>query len=733
MADLSRSYYLEPVKIIRDLVHGYINLTRFDLDLIDTVEFQRLSDIRQLTCQHIYPAARHTRFEHSLGVLELMRNAIRHLNQNGILGRPAPDSNSPIFDDNLQFNAAVAALLHDVGHCPFSHMGETRFDAAAVRARLIRELEGFEKTSNCKDLIQILKGNAKAGSVHEQISCIVILQNFRGLLSDLTHKAEGQEKTCELHADFELIIRSILGLEYRIHATGMQDAQIKNVIIRLLNSQIFDVDKLDYIMRDSYLTGIGTPAIDRQRLFRNMFLDEKYFVVFTSKAVPALQNLIDARDGLYLYVYNHHAVVYSDFLNVYISRRLFHNARSFLMHAYPDLGENDAEQGLEEIAVSPQMYRLGLVPTTYLFSVDAVVRERCSDSTWISLLRTIHANYSRFISEGLSAEEREAAEKNLRTDIGEQLSAALNALPPEITVPPAGGKGRTDRRKYVRTDTLSEEAIELLSEKIQATMFLIHQAMRRRYLKPWWKTVFEFSNFMTHNFRDDRLRQQVGTFICNGIKDSLQADEMRSQIAKHVVDLTKRLKAWERTMEEMARNPAAGKMPETRPENASGLVEELHGGEFFVVQRSTNFFSTDTIEKLEIALKDSEVAGASADASRQVNQYYLKKLTNIIPQKKYSSIYAKEGFYVFSKRPSPKALSTENPTISERKHYEMLEKIFVFVTASLVSEGEQSFVENYQGNGHEEAEKKSQDMLYRAFLTHMRWPDPGSGESPPSE
>ena len=152
-----------------------------------------------------------------------------------------------------------------------------------------------------------------------------------------------------------------------------------------------------------------------------------------------------------------------------------------------------------------------------------------------------------------------------------------------------------------------------------------------------------------------------------------------------------------------------------------------------MVQRSTNFFSTDTIEKLEIALKDSEVAGASADAGRQVNQYYLKKLTNIIPQKKYSSIYAKEGFYVFSKRPSPKALSTENPTISERKHYEMLEKIFVFVTASLVSEGEQSFVENYQGNGHEEAEKKSQDMLYRAFLTHMRWPDPGSGESPPSE
>ena len=79
-----------------------------------------------------------------------------------------------------------------------------------------------------------------------------------------------------------------------------EDNQVKNVIVNLLHSNIFDVDKLDYIMRDSYLTGIGTPAIDTQRLFRNMFLDDKYLLVFTSKAVPVLQNMIDARDGLYL-------------------------------------------------------------------------------------------------------------------------------------------------------------------------------------------------------------------------------------------------------------------------------------------------------------------------------------------------------------------------------------------------------------------------------------------------
>ena len=78
--------FFEPVKILRDLVHGYISLTEFDLNVINTIPFQRLKDIRQLTCQHVYPSARHTRFEHSLGVMELTKKAIYHLNKNGFIG-----------------------------------------------------------------------------------------------------------------------------------------------------------------------------------------------------------------------------------------------------------------------------------------------------------------------------------------------------------------------------------------------------------------------------------------------------------------------------------------------------------------------------------------------------------------------------------------------------------------------------------------------------------------------
>ena len=104
---LSRSYYLEPRKFIRDLVHGYVNLSEFELKIIDTSPFQRLKDIRQLTCQDVYPCARHTRFEHSLGVLELTKQAIKHLNKNGFITDKS--FNSPIITDHLAFNASRIA------------------------------------------------------------------------------------------------------------------------------------------------------------------------------------------------------------------------------------------------------------------------------------------------------------------------------------------------------------------------------------------------------------------------------------------------------------------------------------------------------------------------------------------------------------------------------------------------------------------------------------------------
>lgn len=701
---LKRSYYLKPEKIIRDLVHGYINLTRFDLELIDTVLFQRLSDIRQLTCQHVYPAARHTRFEHSLGVEELMRNAIKYLNRNGIIGEPQRPDSERIISEKLEFNACVAALLHDVGHCPFSHMGETEFDKDIVRKALVDTVKGRKCLKDCTDLIKKLDKGENIGAVHEQLSCIVILNEYSDILMDLTEKADDRNDSdgCEIETDFELIIRSILGIEYDVSTVQrFKDNKAANVIVRLLNSKIIDVDKLDYIIRDSYLTGIGTPAIDTQRLFRNMYLDKNYSLVFTSRAVPALQNMIDARDGLYLYVYNHHAVVYSDFLNTYISRRLYHNAKAFYGAIYPDIMEKDLETSLREL---PPVFSLGIVPKSYFFSVDGVGKKHYSDSAWLSLLNNIHISYTNLLEEAgerrdpeeLSEEAQKTVKEHIQTEIQKKLHGEIERLDLKpISIETQDGETKI----YKPQIELLEASTQDLAERIFVSMQLIHQSMRRQYLKPWWKTVFEFSNFMRYYFQSDPVREQIGKFICTGGDFGLKADEFRSQIAKHMIYITQRLKT-------------EGKAKDF------GLLEALNDGDFFVIQRSPRFFGPDAIERIEIALKSNEILGPPADVNRQVHEYYIKTLTNIIPQKDYEATYAQEGFYIFSKQVTNKKAKSED---AKNRHYKLLERIFAFVAKEFVDQGEQKFVEVFQDRNmskeqSDQAKKKSKEDMYDDFL-----------------
>ena len=643
------TYYFEFVKIVRDLVHDYVNLTRFDLEIIDTIPFQRLKDIRQLTSQHVYPAARHTRFEHSLGVLELTRQAIKHLNKNQVIGLRGDTSNG-IISNELEFNASLAALLHDIGHCPFSHMGETEFDAEDVRKDLVMTISEHKTLKDCNGLLEKLdKENAEnVGSVHEQLSCIIILENE--IYQEIFNKVP-----TDLEVDYDLIIRCILGIEYDVPTQQLfENYKEKNVVIRLINSSIFDMDKLDYIMRDSFFTGIGTPEIDTQRLFRNMHLNNEYSLVFTSKAVPALQNMIDARDGLYMYVYNHHAVIFSDFLNTYISRRLAHNTESLLTLVHPNISDCELKVLLENFRITS----IGLVPRSYLFSVGAIVECNRSDSDWISLLNIINSN----------------SDWN-KSNVHQLVIGAVVEAEQSILM---GDSSNDTENEVDVVDEISNEEDEIsidgasitkLTEKVYKAIKLVEQYMTRNFLKPWWKTVFEFNNFMHQNFRDDVVRKKVGRLICKGGDYGLKPDEFRSQIAKHVIYITVRLKE----------------------EGFNSLIEPLSDGDFFVIQRSTRFFTPDTIEKLEICLKSSEIIGSPADVIYKMGEYYAKNLTSVIPQKNYSSVYEKEGFYIFSKQTFPNAEAKVR-----RKHHSLIEQIFVFVASEFVRKGEQFFVDSFQ-------------------------------------
>jgi HD superfamily phosphohydrolase len=593
-------------KILRDLIHGYITLDDLDLKVIDTPHFQRLKDIRQLTCQHVYPDARHTRFEHSLGVMELTRQAIKHIKANRYL----TSQDDPGISKELERDTALAALLHDIGHLPFSHLGEDRLRNKESLQALIAKTAGLlEKRQKkypgledpkLKDLITEHK------TPHELLSCYIILRvYFFRIKLFLLHEKRRNGREEKDDVDFAFIIRCILGRPYENQSSP--NIKIKNVMIGLINSEAFDMDKLDYIMRDSFYTGISVPTIDTRRLFNNMCLSNQTELVFMSKAVPVLQSIIETRDNLYLWVYNHHTVVYTDFLYSYIFRRLAHNAIK--------LGSKPKPNSKKFPTVSD--LRPGIMDQAVLFSADAITRQLVSDSTLQYYLTR-------------SYKELRSKYRNGRIKI---------------------------EKNYSDTDKCMKRLLPLLNYLFE-----------RQFLKPWWKTLFEYENFMHSKIPDDIFRAEIASKIC----DEETGDEFRSQIAKGVISLSERLC------------------------NNGVITQLLADGSFFLVQRSNRFYSLKAIEKIKVYLCKNVITKSTEGSEYQDGDYYGKFLDNVLPQKNYENFFEKESFYIYIRQypmvPYAKEPKTkEEIEKNERICYDVIEDLFVNIASYLASLGPAEF------------------------------------------
>lgn len=278
-------------KVIRDLVHGYISLDIFFQKLVDNEHFQRLRYIRQMTCQYVYPSANHTRFEHSLGVYYLSRRYFEAIKRQIIDSGDIDDKSF----DNMFFNLSIAALLHDVGHAPLSHLGEKYYNVKRICTALKVECDkiGIESSAIC---------TCKSAASHELMSCYIMLKYFHDIIQ--------QAKPAKYYVDYELICRMIVGATY-----SKDEKWFENLAIGVLNSSTIDMDKLDYIIRDPLMTGINVPRIDVSRFFRGLkYIKETHKVVILKQAITVVQNIIDTRDCLYLLVCNHHITVYTDFI-----------------------------------------------------------------------------------------------------------------------------------------------------------------------------------------------------------------------------------------------------------------------------------------------------------------------------------------------------------------------------------------------------------------------------------
>ena len=225
---------------IIDPIHDFIRVSGPELKIIDNPIFQRLRRIRQLSGAHLtYPGAQHTRFEHSLGVMHISGQAGQALQEKGILKK-----------DDIE-NLRLAALLHDIGHGPFSHLFE-----------------------------EILQEKRKIS--HEEMGKRIIL------------KTEIGDSLSKSGYDKKFITKL---------AFGNSKLQFMNEII----SGVLSADMMDYLLRDGYYTGAEHAKIDHKRLTQSLEVYQKKLALEKS-ALYSFESMMHSRYQMFKAVYFHKTV-----------------------------------------------------------------------------------------------------------------------------------------------------------------------------------------------------------------------------------------------------------------------------------------------------------------------------------------------------------------------------------------------------------------------------------------
>ena len=235
-------------KIINDPVHGFINIPSGVVSkIVEHRWFQRLRDIKQLGFTNlVYPGAVHSRLSHALGAMHLMREAIAVLRLKGI-----------IVTDKEEEAAAVAMLLHDIGHGPFSHA---------------------------------LENNIIVGVSHEEISL--------ALMNKINE---------EFNGEIEM-------------AVSIFEGKYPKVFLHQLVSGQLDTDRLDYLKRDSFFSGVAEGMIGLDRIIKMISVYDNKLVV-EEKGIYSIEKFLISRRFMYWQVYLHKTVVAAEQLLTSILRR----------------------------------------------------------------------------------------------------------------------------------------------------------------------------------------------------------------------------------------------------------------------------------------------------------------------------------------------------------------------------------------------------------------------------
>ena len=283
-------------KIFKDPVHGYISVpVNICTALVDTPIFQRLRHIEQTSMRTLYPAAHHDRFIHSLGVFHLGQKVYSSLTNTAI--NDGSSIAGILNDQKLQNTFLVACLMHDCGHAPFSHTFENFYNYTKAKGseRVYNRLYGCFPDGSFT-----ISGSFKPAP-HEAFSAVVFKEFYTQALRDNN-----------IDCDIELAARMITGCTYP--SADTPEKEVHNQLIGLLNGDAIDVDKLDYILRDTWASGVSNASIDVERLISAMMLrtsaNDQIELCYHKSALSVIQSVVDARNYLYRWIYTHHTVLY---------------------------------------------------------------------------------------------------------------------------------------------------------------------------------------------------------------------------------------------------------------------------------------------------------------------------------------------------------------------------------------------------------------------------------------
>lgn len=259
-------------KQIYDPIHKFISITPLMTQIIDTYEFQRLRDLKQLGATYfVFPSASHNRFEHSIGVSHLAGIMMNEL----YLKQPELK-----ITDRLIELVRIAALVHDLGHGPFSHLYD----------HYVKNEDEYEHEYRGLDIFKKMVKKYNLDLSHDEITVI-----------------------CDIIDP----------------PTNLQEYWLYQIVNNKINH--IDVDKIDYILRDSYHIGLFHNDFSRiLTMIKVLPYNKSLVLAWHEKVQHDIYLLFSCRYRLHKQIYNHHAVKEFEYLLIPILKKIKNSGIEFI-------------------------------------------------------------------------------------------------------------------------------------------------------------------------------------------------------------------------------------------------------------------------------------------------------------------------------------------------------------------------------------------------------------------